>query len=568
MTPGCKGAAMPSHLVRVRRALLSVSEKHRLPEFARALHQREVELVSTGGTGRLLESHGIPHIPIETLTGSPEMLDGRVKTLHPLVHGPILADRSKPGHLATLERLEAAPIDLVAVNLYPFEQTIAGQDASEAEAAEQIDVGGPTMLRAAAKNFAGVAAISHASQYDDVLAELERFDGHTSLTTRRRLAFVAFQRLSRYDAAICEYLAGQVDHAGPTGDSPHCERGVTTLGSMLSIRVARTHELRYGENPHQQAAVYADHLPAPASITGASQLAGKPMSYNNFNDAAAALNAVVDLLRFDHEAAGACVVKHTNPCGLALAEDAETALLAALEGDPMAAFGGVLASNRPIDAAAARVLTEHASFLEVVIAPAIGADATRTLNAKWPNVRLLDVGSIDIGVTPAPLMRSMPGGLLAQDADVAVPTPGEWSLAAGRRPDDAGSRAAALTSIAAKHLTSNAIAIGGPAVRRSGDRVGELLGGDAVMLYGAGAGQMDRVAACRLAIDKAGELARDAVAASDAFFPFPDGPHLLLDAGVTIIVHPGGSKRDDETFQLCEERGATCLITGLRHFRH
>jgi len=559
---------MPSHLVAARRALISVSDKLRAADFARSLHERGIEIVSTGGTAELLRERGVPHKLVEEITGSPEMLDGRVKTLHPLVHGPILADRSKPAHLGTLERLDAPPIDIVVVNLYPFERTVSRSDVTEAAAVEQIDIGGPTLLRAAAKNFASVLVVSHPNQYAEVETELERFDGYTSLTTRRRMALAAFTRVSRYDTAISDYLSGQVDATEPSGVSKHRAAAAPGMTSMLQIRAARTAELRYGENPHQAAAVYADHFVAPASLTGATQLSGKPMSYNNYLDAAAGLNAVVDLLRFDGESAGACVVKHTNPCGLALAPDAARAVEAALLGDPMAAFGGVLTMNRVCDEAAADAILENAGFLEVIAAATFAGAAAHRLAAKWPNARLIDLGAINPTVSSSPALRSIPGGVLMQELDAATPQPRDWTLASGVPQSESRLRAAAVVTAAVKHLTSNAVAIGGPGLAI--DRQGEVreLGEDVLMLYGAGAGQMDRVAACRLAIEKAGPRARAAIASSDAFFPFPDGPAMLIEAGVNLIVQPGGSKRDAETFELCQERGVTCMLSGVRHFRH
>ncbi len=528
--------AAATDLVPLRRALLSVSDKAGLIDLARALHARGVTLISTGGTAKAIADAGIPVTGVEEVTGFPEMLDGRVKTLHPKVHGGLLGRRDLPAHAEAMSAHGIEPIDLVCVNLYPFEATVAKPGVTEPEAVEQIDIGGPSMIRSGAKNHASVAVLTDPAQYADLLADLDAHDGSTTLALRRRLAVDAFRRTAAYDAAIAAHLAGPDD----------------LTPARLTLAFERVEELRYGENPHQRAAVYRAPNAPQGALVNARQLHGKALSYNNLNDASAAL----ELARSMHAATGrvcAVVVKHTNPCGAAAADDARTAADMAIAGDPMAAFGGILALTAPVDRAAAERIAAEGTFFEVVIAPSFRADAAEILMARWKMVRLLEVG--DAAPDARRELRSIPGGLLVQERDLTVPDPASWTHAAGPKPADATLRAAAALETVCRALSSNAVLIGGP-------------DGEAVRLFGAGAGQMDRVASCLGAVRKAGDLARGAIAVSDAFFPFPDGPQILIDAGVRTIVHPGGSKRDDETIALCERHAVTCLTTGLRHFRH
>lgn len=537
--------------VRIHRALLSVSDKRGLPELARALHDLGVELISTGGTARALADAGLPVTPVSTVTGSPEMLDGRVKTLHPRIHGAILA-RATDEHRAQLARHGIAPIDLVCVNLYPFERTIADPSNDYDAAIEQIDIGGPTMVRAAAKNHERVAILTDPDDYPRIIEELRAAGGSLSKITRRTLAGRALAHTAAYDAAIADYLAARLEPEAP-------------MPSRFGLVGQRLHPLRYGENPHQPAAVYrVGPAHAPGSLVDAQQLHGKELSFNNLVDAAAAMGVVARLaaLPSGTRRVAAAVIKHTNPCGAAVAPDAGAAVEHAIAGDPLAAFGGIIAVGAPIDARAAEVLTAPDRFLEVVIAPAFEDDALAMLCARWKTVRLLAVpglGEAPAGgsghQTPAVRLRQIPGGFVAQHADAMPATPSAWEHRAGPVPDPSELELAAFAEACAASLTSNAIAI----CARDGD---------ALRLVGGGAGQMDRVTACRLAIEKAGERARGAVAASDAFFPFDDGPRRLIDAGVRAIVHPGGSRRDSDTFTLCAEHGVTCLVTGVRRFRH
>jgi phosphoribosylaminoimidazolecarboxamide formyltransferase/IMP cyclohydrolase len=527
------------HLVSARRALVSVSDKTGLVDLARVLARHGVELVSTGGTAAALREAGLAVRGVEELTGFPEMLDGRVKTLHPRVHGGLLGRRDLPEHARAMREHGIEPIDLVIVNLYPFEQTVARAGVSRDEAVEQIDIGGPSMIRSGAKNHAHVCVCTEPTQYAALAGELDAHGGATTLEFRTACARAAFARTAAYDAAIARYL-----HAGEM------------FPPTLTLGARRVATLRYGENPHQHAAVYADDLARTASVVTARQLAGKELSYNNLLDAGAALELVQSLDRLDRSLAAACVVKHTNPCGAAEARTPVEAVRAAIAGDPLAAYGGILACSQAVDAHAARAMADDGAFFEVVVAPDFEAEAVRVLVERWKNCRLLAVGPMD---APEPLTtaRTIPGGILVQERDRTVPSPGAWTLAAGPMPDAATLRAAAFLECVARALSSNAVCLGG----RSGSASGPVL-------YGAGAGQMDRVAACRIAIDKAGARARGAIAFSDAFFPFADGPELLINAGVSVIVHPGGSKRDEETFRVCATRGVSCLVTGLRHFRH
>ena len=531
-------------VIPIRRALVSVSDKDGLIPLARALVAAGCELISTGGTARALTEAGLAVTPVDEVTRFPEMLDGRVKTLHPGVHAGLLARRDDPAHLSAIRDHGIAPIDLVIVSLYPFERTTANPDVTLAEAIENIDIGGPSMIRSAAKNHASVGVVTDPAQYATVIAELELHAGLT-LATRQALAAAAFARTAAYDAAIAAFL------------TPRFAPEDALLPDRLILPLERTTTLRYGENPHQRAAVYratAGALAGSPSVIDAVQLHGKELSYNNLLDAAAAVATMTDLARLAPEHASAAVVKHTNPCGAAHAPAVADAIDLALAGDPVAAFGGILACSRAIDRAAAERLSAKGLFLEVVIAPTFDADALEMLRARWANVRLLALG--DLAATPPALtVRTIPGGALAQEPDALAMDHPDWTIGAGPPIADAHRAVAAAVWAMAKNLTSNAIAIGG-------------IDGAGVRLFGAGAGQMDRIASCRIAIEKAGDRARGAIAASDAFFPFADGPAALIDAGVSVIVHPGGSKRDRDTLDLCDQRGITCLVTGARHFRH
>ncbi len=528
-------------LVPVRRALLSVSDKTDLVPFAKALVSRGVDLISTGGTAQALHDAEIDVRSVDELTGFPEMMGGRVKTLHPKVHGALLALRDDDDHLASMREHGIEPIDLVCINLYPFERTVSSPDVQAAEAIEQIDIGGPSMLRSGAKNFRSVVVMTSPSQYDRVVNELDANDGCTTRRLRAEFAATAFGRTSEYDAAIAAYLGRRSGESFP---------------EILRTGFVKIGDLRYGENPHQSAAFYKDPVSTGSTIVNARQLAGKPLSYNNVLDAAAALETVKALgKQVKGAGSAACLVKHTNPCGAAFADSAVEAVAAALAGDPLASYGGILAVGSNLDMETAELLCGEGVFLEVIVAREYDTDALARLKDRWKNLRVLAVGDKKPFRGRKLEYRSVPGGMLVQDRDARADDVGLWEHRAGPKPNDNDLRDAGLVVMMCRAMSSNAIAIGGR-------------DGAALRLFGAGAGQMDRVASCTIAVGKAGQSSNGAIAASDAFFPFSDGPQLLIDAGVRCIVHPGGSKRDRETLDLCEQHGVTCLLTGVRHFRH
>ena len=537
---------------RVRRALISVSDKHGIEEFARSLHELGVELVSTGGTARLLAEAEIPVVEVSALTGFPEIMGGRVKTLHPLVHGGLLGRRGTDDEVMREHGIE--PIDLLAVNLYPFERTIARPDCPLAEAVENIDVGGPAMLRAAAKNHADVATVSDPDDYPGVIEEMRRRSGALSAETRFALAVKAFTHTARYDAAIADYL-GSVDGAG---GQPAEER--SRFPAVLAGRLVRQAELRYGENPHQAAALYRDRdAPAGrATVAGARLAQGKPLSFNNIADADAALQCVRAL-----GAMPACViVKHANPCGAAVAASACEAYERAFRTDPTSAFGGIIAFNRPLDGGLARAVLER-QFVEVIVAPSVEGEAATVLAAK-PDVRVLVTGEPeepsgdgdgDRGQRGAPLdIRSVGGGVLVQETDYDTITPDDLDIVTRRPPT-----ASELTDLLfawriAWFVKSNAIVYA---------RGGATLG--------IGAGQMSRVHSARIGRIKAEEEGLDlrgSAMASDAFFPFRDGIDAAAEAGVAAVIQPGGSRRDPEVIAAADEHGMAMVFTGVRHFRH
>jgi phosphoribosylaminoimidazolecarboxamide formyltransferase/IMP cyclohydrolase len=522
----------PSDLVPLRRALLSVSDKTGLAEFAKALHHEfHVELISTGGTAKFLREQNLPVTDVSEVTGFPEMMDGRVKTLHPMVHGGLLALRDNPEHVAAMKKHGIRPIDLVCINLYPFEQTISKPDVTFDEAIENIDIGGPSMIRSAAKNHRFVLVVTSSERYEKVLGDLREHNGSTCGKHRLKQAQRAFAHTAEYDSLIANYLASA--------------SGVDSGGMVLNLHKAL--DLRYGENPHQKATLLVGRKPrGEASVAFARQLHGKELSYINLLDADAALNAVKEL-----SSPTACIVKHATPCGYATAGDLPTAFRKAYDADPLAAFGGIVALNQPIDLATAEAITSIDKLLEVIVAPGFADDALMLLRDRWKNVRLLEVGSLG---TPDPNelhMHKIVGGYLVQQRDLLGADESTWKVVSRRAPTDNEQRDLKLAWLACKHVKSNAIVIAKD-----------------VMTVGIGGGQVDRVGAARQAVEKAGDRASGAVAASDAFFPFPDGPKLLLDAGITAIIQPGGSLRDGETIELVDQRGAAMIFAGQRHFRH
>ncbi|MSR70367.1 MAG: bifunctional phosphoribosylaminoimidazolecarboxamide formyltransferase/IMP cyclohydrolase [Phycisphaerales bacterium] len=530
-----------SDLVAVRRALLSVSDKTDLVPFARTLIEHGVEIISTGGTAATLVAQGIPVILIEQLTGFPEIMDGRLKTLHPRVHGGLLARRDSATHLAAMAQHEILPIDLVCVNLYPFEATIRRDGVTDEEAIEKIDIGGPSMIRSAAKNFSHVCVVTNPDQYDRVCGEMQQHHGATSGTLRRALAAAAFTRTAAYDSAISEWFDSSTEH---------------DFANVLKVNLVKVEELRYGENPHQRAAVYIRPGSREPSVVGAPLLHGKSLSYNNLLDASAALELVQDLTEHASDSFACAIIKHTNACGAALASSVRAAFVRAYEGDPRAAYGSIVAFNCAIDGAAAADMVAGDRFLEVVIAESFTPEAFAALSSRWKNVRLIALGPIRHREDRPVSMRSVPGGVLVQGRDTLPLRTEAFTHVAGPAASAALLEDALFAFTVVKHLKSNAICI-------ASDKT----------LWGAGAGQMDRVASCAIAIEKSKDRlgtakSATAVAASDAFFPFADGPALLIRAGVKCIVHPGGSKRDGETIDLCTKHAVTCLITGSRHFRH
>ncbi|MGV8846269.1 bifunctional phosphoribosylaminoimidazolecarboxamide formyltransferase/IMP cyclohydrolase [Tessaracoccus sp.] len=514
--------------IAMRRALVSVYDKDKVEELGRALHEAGVEIISTGSTAARLGAAGVPVTAVDRLTGFPECLDGRVKTLHPVIHAGILADRRLPEHVRQLEDLGIAPFDLVVVNLYPFSDTVAS-GASPDECVEQIDIGGPTMVRAAAKNHPSVAVVTSPSQYDGVLGAIRR--GGFTLAERRELAAAAFRHTAAYDVAVAGWMTDVV-----------AEKPADGFPAWLGATWEKQATLRYGENAHQAAALYADTR-GPAGITQAELLHGKPMSYNNYTDGDAALRAAHD---FDEPCVA--IIKHANPCGIAVGADIAEAHARAHACDPVSAFGGVIAANRPITVEMARAVADV--FTEVVIAPGFEDGVLEILGAK-KNIRLLRAPSF---THPQHTLLPISGGALLQEPD-RIDAEGDasdsWQLAAGEAVDDATLADLVFAWRACRSVKSNAI----------------LLASNGASV-GVGMGQVNRVDSCKLAIERAGERAAGSVAASDAFFPFGDGPQLLIDAGVRAIVQPGGSMRDNETIDLCREAGVALYFTGTRHFFH
>jgi phosphoribosylaminoimidazolecarboxamide formyltransferase/IMP cyclohydrolase len=518
----------------IQRALLSVSDKTGLLELARALAAARVELLSTGGTAKLLRDNGLPVVEVGDYTGFPEMLDGRVKTLHPKVHGGILGRRDLPAHAEAMRAHGIPPIDLVVVNLYPFERTVAKPDCPLDEAIENIDIGGPTLLRAAAKNHGAVTVVVDARDYALVLDEMKANGGAVSDATRFRLAVKAFEHTARYDGAIANYL-GRID-GGQRADFPR----------TINLQFQRAYPLRYGENPHQQAAFYVEPQPAEACVATARVLQGKELSYNNIADADAALECVK---QFD-ESPACVIVKHANPCGVALGATLREAYERAYQTDPESAFGGIIAFNRELDGETAQAIVER-QFVEVIIAPKVSAAAVAAVAAK-KNVRLLECGQWPAQPGARLDFKRVNGGLLVQGADLALH--GELKVVTKKQPTAAEMADLLFTWKVAKFVKSNAIVYGK-------DK----------MTIGVGAGQMSRVNSARIAAIKAehaGLAVKGAVMASDAFFPFRDGIDQAARAGVTAVIQPGGSMRDEEVIAAADEHGMAMVFTGMRHFRH
>jgi phosphoribosylaminoimidazolecarboxamide formyltransferase / IMP cyclohydrolase len=525
----------------IKRALISVSDKTGVVALAHSLNQLNIEILSTGGTAKLFKENNIPVIEVSDYTGFPEMLDGRVKTLHPKVHGGLLGRRDLPEHVATMKESDIPNIDMLVVNLYPFEATVAKPDCKLEDAIENIDIGGPAMLRSAAKNWKDVAVLTDASQYAAVIEELNAYNSQLAEKTTFALSVAAFNRVSNYDGAISDYLSS-FNEDGSRNPYP----------AQINSRFTKVQDLRYGENPHQSAAFYQDQYPAPSSLVTAEQIQGKELSYNNIADADSAWEAVK---AFN---SNACViVKHANPCGVALGNTALEAYNKAFKTDSTSAFGGIIAFNIPVDKAAAEVIAQQ--FLEVLIAPEYTAEALEILSAK-KNVRVLKIALPLGGNTPWEQGRNshdtkrVGSGLLVQTADIHELTMADLTVVTKKQPSPEQMQDLLFAWNVAKYVKSNAIVFCGDG-----------------MTLGVGAGQMSRVDSTKIAAIKAehaGLSLQGSVVASDAFFPFRDGVDVLADAGAVCVIQPGGSMRDDEVIAAADERGLAMVFTGIRHFRH
>lgn len=514
--------------MKIKRALISVSDKSGVVEFAQKLHAAGIEIISTGGTMKTLREAGIPVIYVSDVTGFPEIMDGRVKTLNPYIHGGILAIRDNAEHIAQMQEHHITGIDMVVVNLYPFRQTIAKPDVTLEDAIENIDIGGPSMIRAAAKNYNYVTVVVNPASYDTIAAELGE-NGEVSLKTRMALAQAAFTHTAEYDVCISEYLAGQLGQ-----------------GQFAETRFAvweKVQDLRYGENPHQKAAFYRDKYFKGPGIAKAKQLHGKELSYNNIVDVEAAYAIVAEF-----EKPAAAVIKHTNPCGTGIGENLFDAYGKAYEADPVSAYGGIVALNRTVDGKTAAKMSEI--FLEAVIAPAFSQEALGILTKK-KNIRLLETELPSKDSLQDVEMKKVSGGILIQERDVYDAPAKELKVASKRQPTEAEWQQLLFAWKVVKHVKSNAIVVAG------NDQT-----------YGVGAGQMNRVGSAEIAFKQAGDKAKGAVLASDAFFPFRDTVDAAAKAGITAIIQPGGSIRDEESIAVADEHGIAMVLTGVRHFKH
>ena len=519
---------------KIQRVLISVYDKTNLLEIADALAQRGVEILSTGGTARHLRDAGIDILDVSDYTGFPEMLDGRVKTLHPKIHGGLLANRDNPEHNTQAAAHNIAPIDMVICNLYPFEVTVAKPDVTLPEAIANIDIGGPTMIRAAAKNYRHVAALTDASQYSQIVADLDANDGCLSEERRFELAKAAFAHTAQYDAAIAAYL-------------PHVDSQSDEFTTDLTLRFKKERTLRYGENPHQRAAFYKTETTPGACAAWANQLSGQPLSFNNLLDLEAALEIVKD---FDTPACA--IIKHNNPCGLATADNLQDAFTNALECDRTSAFGSIVGLNRKVTIQTANIIRETAKAgvkIDAIIAPSYTEKALRALS-RVKRRPILETGSL-LATEPVLQIRNITGGVLVQDPDVHDLDVNDLEVATSRVPTEAEIESLLFAWKVCKHVKSNCILLA-----------------DRTQSVGIGAGQMSRVDAAIIAIRKAGEKAKGAVLASDAYFPFPDGVEIAGEAGISAIIQPGGSVNDESVIAIADAYSMAMVLTGVRHFRH
>ncbi len=524
----------------IRRALISVSDKTGIVEFAQALTERGVDILSTGGTARLLAEKNIPVTEVSDYTGFPEMMDGRVKTLHPKVHGGVLGRRGQDDGI--MEQHGINPIDIVVVNLYPFAETVAKEGCTLADAVENIDIGGPTMVRSAAKNHKDVTIVVNAHDYDRVIAEMDANDKSLTQATRFDLAIAAFEHTASYDGMIANYFGTMVPSYGENKEGDNESKFPRTFNQQFE----KKQDMRYGENSHQAAAFYVEANPEEASVSTARQIQGKALSYNNIADTDAALECVKE---FDEPAC--VIVKHANPCGVALGKDVLEAYNRAFKTDPTSAFGGIIAFNRELDAATATAITER-QFVEVIIAPSVSAEAIKIIAAK-KNLRLLECGEWSTKTTEFDIKR-VNGGLLVQDRDQGMVSEDELKVVSKRQPTAEELKDALFCWKVAKYVKSNAI------VYSKGD-----------MTIGVGAGQMSRVYSAKIAGIKAadeGLVVEGCAMASDAFFPFRDGIDAAAEAGIKCVIQPGGSMRDDDVIAAADEHGMAMIFTGMRHFRH
>jgi len=512
--------------VKIKRALVSVSDKRGIVDFAKGLQEFGVEIISTGGTAKALKEAGINVIKVSEVTGFPEVLDGRVKTLHPKIHGALLAIRDSESHMGQLKEHEITPIDMVVVNLYPFAQTIAKESVTLEEAIEQIDIGGPSMIRSGSKNFEGVTVIVEPERYDEVLAQMKKNDGSTTRKMRLELARDAFKHTAAYDETIYEYLEGEKE-----------------FPPQMELVFEKIMDLRYGENPHQRAAYYRDEYAPSHSLVYAQQLHGKELSYNNILDLDSAW-----LIAREFSPPAAIVIKHTNPCGSALADDIAAAYEKAYACDPVSAFGSIVALNRPVDEAVAKKIAE--TFVEAVIAPVFLEEALQILTKK-KDIRLMEMGE-EKGKYFGKDIRRVDGGVLIQDKDLSIEERSDMKVVTKKAPSDKEWADLLFGWRIAKHVKSNAIVL-----------AKDLQG------IGIGAGQMSRVDSSELAVKKAGaENCKGAVLASDAFFPFPDALEAAAKVGIKAFIEPGGSIRDDEVIATADKYGVALVFTGKRHFKH
>jgi phosphoribosylaminoimidazolecarboxamide formyltransferase/IMP cyclohydrolase len=519
-------------MAKITRALISVSDKTGIVEFSKELARSKVEILSTGGTAKLLRDAGLDVMDVSQFTGFPEMLDGRVKTLHPKVHGGLLGMRSNPAHVAKMKEYGIEPIDMVVVNLYPFEATVEKEGCTMEEAIENIDIGGPTMLRSAAKNYPDVTVIVDHADYRRVLAEMTENNGAVGVKTNFNLAVKVFQHTAAYDGAISNYLGARLGEK------------IEEYPATFTLQVKKVQDLRYGENPHQSAAFYLEKSVREPSVANAVQLQGKELSFNNIID----LDGAIETVKEFHDQAAAVIIKHTNPCGVALARTPLDAYLKARECDPVSAFGGIVGFNRIVDGAAAKELSS--TFLEAVVAPGYTEEALEIFKAK-KNVRVMQVPILTGCEQEGYDLKKVVGGLLIQGRDLGIVRAANCRVVTARKPSANELAALDFAWKVCKHVKSNAIVFT-----------------NRVQTVGIGAGQMSRVDSSRIAVQKAQLPTKGTVLASDAFFPFRDGVDAAAEAGVTAIIQPGGSIRDEEVIRAADEHGMAMVFTGMRHFRH